>query len=492
MEVIRMAYNPYSAIKSITDYKKLWSDAGGDTEKQNQAASAAQKYYDELIKSGAGEVAAKLKNSDYSGAGKILDSYGTNNLQETRPMVTNVLAKYGITADPAKFAFNTGNKNVSYDGHNLGAADYVSSEGKSYYSPDKLNAGLQGYINTKGLTPVAAWGDMAKGEAGKNVNTSDILTADSVKGFDPNSDTAKAILDRYAALGVSAGNNDIAVGGADNGGNIDSFAAANANRQKAAFTDKGMTAAEGDFNNRLNNIMSAIGIKRTLTQDFFGNSETEKTGNINRDLGVMGATGNVLPQYANPYIDYKTGAVSDMDFQAAINAETDPVKINQLKEARAYKIKNSTDPAINKLPFDSWSTTPTQAVKSEDKVLAANVAAAQVKNDATVTAAAVKANAPAKPKTAAPAKPLTPAAEKTAAQNQMLTSMNDRNAYDENGNATSINDTADIVYVVRDNLKYNKASIINYLKQYMTENEASQWYQSQVDRNAKDVAAAEK
>ena len=101
--------------------------------------------------------------------------------------------------------------------------------------------------------------------------------------------------------------------------------------------------------------MSALGLSVGNTQNIFNNSETTKNNKVARDVSIMNTTGYISPEYSNnPYIG------GNFDFKAKIDELLkDPTKnvdeINQLKEARAMKIKNSSDPTINSLSYDGYT-----------------------------------------------------------------------------------------------------------------------------------------
>ena len=103
-------------------------------------------------------------------------------------------------------------------------------------------------------------------------------------------DEAKAILGKYDLSGLQAKDNEIAGGGANNGGNIDSFAAANALRQQSAFLNQGQMAVLNAHNAKLENIRGllsdmGVNINRVHTQNentegrLFNQGETAKTPN---------------------------------------------------------------------------------------------------------------------------------------------------------------------------------------------------------------------
>ena len=71
-----MAYNPYNAVKGITDEKAKYetTKAGGGTD-YNKYHSNAQSFYNELESNGYGDLAGELRSSDYMKSLDILGRY---------------------------------------------------------------------------------------------------------------------------------------------------------------------------------------------------------------------------------------------------------------------------------------------------------------------------------------------------------------------------------------------------------------------------------
>lgn len=200
-----MAYNPYNAAKQITDNKQKWANATAKGEDASAYESAAKQYYDELRGAGRDDVADKLQKSDAVQA-----------------------AEYLRQLSPSYDATPEGLQGKSDDVYKTGK-DYGADISKSY---DTV------YNN--------------------NINVDPTQT-----GY------GKSVMASYGAAADKAYSTALGSGANDNGGNVDSYAAANANRQKAAMLSQG----HGDILNYYN----AIAGRAT---DWAGGKASALSGNL--------------------------------------------------------------------------------------------------------------------------------------------------------------------------------------------------------------------
>ena len=259
-----MAYNPYSAINAIYNYKNEWNtaDASGDKTKKNKAAENAQVFYKQLRDNGYGDVADQLSAVDVSGAKYILDQYSTK---------------------------NSGVDNQAYS--------------TSMQSATDKNNKLAGYIDSDRNDVQGKYNDIY------NYANQDITKTDEYKS------TYNNLMGKYDLSAIQGRNNAVASGGASNGGNIDSYAAANAMRQQAAITAQGqqiahqagLDAANARVAN-VSNILNNLGVYNSSTYDamnqtiandagigqqYFENAETAKNNEVARLSEQANVTGYV-------------------------------------------------------------------------------------------------------------------------------------------------------------------------------------------------------
>lgn len=179
-----MAYNPFNAASGIVENKRKWANAKAKGEDTTPYEEGAAAYYKELRDNGRGDVADYLQKSDSITAGEYL--------KQLQP-------EYGVdTASIQK-------KSDNLYGVGVGTMDDIS---KTF---DKV------YDNNINVDPTSMG-------YGKNILSGYGIAADE------------------AYKGTLGGNAE------DNGGNVDSFAAANANRQKAAVLSQGYGDVLGYYN----------------------------------------------------------------------------------------------------------------------------------------------------------------------------------------------------------------------------------------------------
>lgn len=307
-----MAYNPYNAINAIYNYKKAWDTANksGDTQAKNKAAQNAQVFYNQLKNNGYGNVAKELSSLDVSGAKYILDQYS---------------------------AKNTGVDNQAYNTSMQGATD--------------KNNKLAGYIDSDRTDVQGKYNDIY------NYANQDITKTDEYKS------TYNNIMAKYDLSALQGRNNAVASGGASNGGNIDSYAAANALRQQASLMaqgqqiahQSGLEAANARVAN-VSNILNNLGVYNSGTYDamnktiandanigqqYFDNSETAKNNETARQeaySNISGVVGDKVTKWLNSNTWNADGSLVNYnkDFQASIDEleKTLNVTIDEKERAR--------------------------------------------------------------------------------------------------------------------------------------------------------------
>lgn len=305
-----MAYNPYSDIQSVYNAKVAWNKATTDEErqKQNEIATTARKNLEAY---GYGDVANQISASgaDATAARKIMEKYAPKTYTDTE-------------------LINKNNNEVN----------------------TKVNQ---------------LWGIQ---ENDRNTMAGKYNKLEDTAYSNPfTTDEAKAILAKYDLAGLQGRDNAVASGGASNGGNIDSYAAANAMRQQAALVNQGQMAVLDAHNNKINNVkgileslgvyqqnqdkgmQTTIGIQQEEGQRLFENDLAEKTTMAE----VTGYTPNewtiknddIYRQFLNPDGTFKTEK-EDVDIQALINrakASGDTETAKKLAVVRTRKILGNYD-----------------------------------------------------------------------------------------------------------------------------------------------------
>lgn len=353
-------YNAMEAVKRITGYKDQWhnADANGDQATKDSVAKKAQVYYKMLENSGYSDIAKALSNTNNVGAKKIYDDFMKNNTVPTTPTTTTPkdtsngveIVKSSMPETPADVNTITGKINDLYG---IQRSDRETMA-KKYDTLEDYNYNHDPFQDAKN----------------------------------------KSIMDKYIFKGKTASDNAVASGGASNGGNIDSYAAANANRQQLAFTNAGVNAvlaehgatierARGILNdlgvyqqNQDKGMQTTIGLQQGEEQRVFENDETSKNNQVDRDVKTSEVTGYVPESmsYANnPYLN-DDGTVIDPennDFslikhnaEEALKNETDPQRIADLKQT--IKWAEQARLIKTEMPeYSKWRNTTTAVAPDE-------------------------------------------------------------------------------------------------------------------------------
>ena len=267
-------YNPYSDVSEIYKLKGQWDSANkaGDTTKQNEIAAKAQAYYKNLRDNNYGDVADALTASNYQQAKSINDKWAKMSKTPTRDYLYTLGQSYGMSsADVDKLiGWDNQTGEVSFGGKKIGTPDAVV-DGVSYWSDTSvLDNAFKDYIGRTGTTRDKALAVNQENEslfAKYNDTYEDLIKTNPFK-----TDEAKAILAKYDLAGLQARDNAAASGGASNGGNIDSYAAANAMRQQASLVTQGQNAVLDAHQQKIDNVRGllsdmGVNIDRVYTQD---------------------------------------------------------------------------------------------------------------------------------------------------------------------------------------------------------------------------------
>ena len=281
------SYNPYSDIQSVYNAKVAWNNAKTDEERkrQNEIATAARKNLEAY---GYSDVANQISASgaDATAARKVLDKYAPTT-STTTTNVNNPAYNDRVTA--------ASNKNDVY-------FDTVKNDHSN--TNTKYNQ-IFNYANQ------------------------DVTQTDEYKSAFEN------IMPEYTLKAMQGRENEMASGAASNGGNIDSYAAANALRQQAALTAKGQSLAHQmgleTYNARVNNarnILSDLGVynsgvysamsdsinqDRGIANDVFNNEQTALNNEVARLSEQASVTGVVPTKWTydnNIYLN-SDGTVKD-------------------------------------------------------------------------------------------------------------------------------------------------------------------------------------
>ncbi len=353
-----MAYNPYNDINQIYKLKGQWNDANNnnDANKKNDIAKRAQEYYAKLRSNNYGDVADKLAGSNYDQSKIINNYYAKTGRTETRPYLYSVGNKFGLSQNDVdkliKYDNDTGE--ISFGGKSVGKPNAVVN-GTSYWSDTSvLDNAVNDYIARSGKSQPKS---MSVAQENDSLFKKYNQEYEDLKNTNPfTTEEAKSILAKYDLAGLQGRDNAAANGASSNGGNIDSFSAANALRQQSALINQGQQAVLSAYQQKLDharNLLSDMGVNidRVYNQD-----ETTKNNELSRDIAVSELTGKVHPNLRyndNPYFNKDGDLINEnIDYQSIIDTASEKLKnavnasekadleatIKYAKQARAHKV----------------------------------------------------------------------------------------------------------------------------------------------------------
>ena len=320
-----MAYNPYTDIKSIYDAKVAWQNATTDEERQrqNQIATAARK---------------KLADYGYTDIVNQVSAEGAD-----AAAVKKVLDNWAKVTDTTTGTYKTGVNNPAYNA-SMNSAMTKNDDTYNLMKSDHDN------VNSK-YNDIFAYANQ------------DITQTDEYKSAFDN------IMPSYSIKAMQGRDNEAASGAASNGGNVDSFAAANASRQQAALTAKGQALAHQmgleSYNARISNargILSDLGVYNSgvysamhdnvnndlnIANNVFNNEQTAKINDTSIKSQIASVTGLVPDEWVasnNMYLnddgtikdEYKEADFSNIMAEAKKTGNT--AAYNDAAVARYYKI----------------------------------------------------------------------------------------------------------------------------------------------------------
>lgn len=288
-----MAYNPYSAVNAIYKFKGQWDSASkaGDEAKKNEAAQKAQEYYKQLRNNGYSSVADELTAADLNSAKSINDYYAKKGRNPTRPYLYSLGKQYGLSQNEMDkiISWDNDTGEVSIGGKKVGKPDSVV-DGTSYWSDTTaLDNAFSDYIDRSGTTRSKT---AAVNQENENLFKKYNQEFEDLKNTNPfKTDEAKSILAKYDLAGLQGRDNEVASNAGSNGGNIDSFAAANALRQQSSLINQGQQAVLEAYQQKLDHAKSLLSDMGVNIDRVYNQDETSKNNDVARKSEVASVTG---------------------------------------------------------------------------------------------------------------------------------------------------------------------------------------------------------
>lgn len=361
--------SPYADIDATYNAKVAWTNATTDEERKKQEA-IANAARERLKANGYEDVANQISatGADVTATKAIRDKWAKMGKTATRDYLYTLGQSKGMSqSDIDKLiSWDNDTGEVSFGGKKIGTPDSVV-DGVSYWGDTSvLDSAFNDYISRSGYTQSdERLQEQHNNEIQSKINQNwGTIQSDRDKYYSEydkvsdyvNSDVTKTdeyksafdnIMPQYNLKAMQGRDNAVASGGASNGGNIDSYAAANALRQQTAITAQGQALAHQigleTYNARVNNaksILSDLGVyqqnswdamgnlidKQSVeSQRLFENGETAKNNEAARQevySGISGTVGDKVTKYLNSNIWNEDGSLvnPNQDFWAQMVA----------------------------------------------------------------------------------------------------------------------------------------------------------------------------
>lgn len=314
-------YNPYEDAKNILKYKGNYHTAKQMGTNYDQYKEAAKPYYQNLRFNGYGDLADQFEQSDFIKAQELFKGL-----------------KQDTTVDDY-------------------FADLYSKTAESQSTP-KISQAAEDMWNAWSSTNTTLNGNEIKYDRNGNVvsglNVDHYNTGRNQLGYLNNFDVTaqpyyQGIMNSFQLQGNNAARGEQATGAANNAGNIDSYAQANANRQQLAFTSKGLEAALAAANQNQQNW-------QTLYDSMTGH--LDNMGNQNA---------NVLNAYQNIY------STDSLERQNMLNTAAELAK---------QEMQSKIDKYLADVGYDQAVYTADKNLEGSKYGADANTLAAQIAADA--------------------------------------------------------------------------------------------------------------
>lgn len=321
-------YNPYEDAKNILKYKGNYHTAKQMGTNYDQYKEAAKPYYQNLRFNGYGDLADQFDKSDFIQAQELFKGL-----------------KPDTTVDDY---FSSVAANALDNASNPQRSQTAEDLWKAYQNNDSQYNTLFG-----NEIKYDSNGNVVSGLGVNHYNDGRKMW-DSFMNFDVTAQPYyQTIMDAYQLKGGNAARGEQASGAANNAGNIDSYAQANANRQQLAFTTAGIESALAAANQNQKNTLSAYG------------SVSDYLTNMGNQVNSRGS--DLLNAYQNIY------STDSLERQNALNAASDLAQ---------KEMQNKIDKYLADVGYDQAVYTANKNLEGSKYKADANTLAAQIAADA--------------------------------------------------------------------------------------------------------------
>lgn len=252
----------YNWVQGITDNKTMYDNSKFTLQDGNyqQYADLALPYYESLRAAGRSDIADYLNGSNTPQALEYLRSIGIEldpDQQDLNTIVNTLLTQPSQSLD-MNAVWQQSQPILDYiNGITQPDAQTQAANQQAMDNMNTLFSTIMGNNQQIGQDS-AALNELIKQYMGEQTARYDDLYNWLKNENFYESDTAKSIMDYYNAMGGKAADEATAEGIAQNAGNIDSYAAANALRQQLDFTNAGNAAVLNQYNAQAGNMLDTL------------------------------------------------------------------------------------------------------------------------------------------------------------------------------------------------------------------------------------------
>lgn len=319
-----MAYNPYTAIQKVYNAKVAYGNATTDEERKRQQ-ELAESARAELRRYGYSDIADAVSadGATADAVKKYMGTYAKTGKTATRPYLYSLGQSYGLSnADVDKIiGWDSDTGELSIGGKKVGAPD-AEYDGVSYWNDTSvLDNAFSDYATRSGLTRSK---ELAVNQENENLFKMYKQEYDDLKNTNPfTTEEAKAILAKFDMSGLKARESETASGAGSNGGNIDSFAAANAMRQQSELINQGQMTVLSAHQQKLDHARALLSDMGVNIDRVYNQDETSKNNAVSRDVAISEVTGystdSQLKASSSLWNADGSLADTDLDYQSKIN-----------------------------------------------------------------------------------------------------------------------------------------------------------------------------
>lgn len=425
-------YNPYGDLKAVVGYKADWHTAKQLGQDPNQYYQTAAPHYKNMVDNGYESLAQQLSDMDYIQAKGLLGNYKPDDEIEFNnyvdgmtgqgsPTVQDNARAYG--ADPSTqklldMAVGAGQEYQNFQNQARDIATGAVSTQPSDTVSNMLGAWQSGNDRLNGAIRYDENGNVISGLNTEHYNIGR-NQLDYINNFDVTKQPYyQGIMDQYKLGGYNAAQGAYADGSANNGGNIDSYAAANANRQQLAFTTAGQQAALAaaqqnatNWQNLYSQMSQDLNNQGVLNANTLQQAAQMYSVDAQERMNALDVAGAMQQQaMANAIQGYLGNIQADMqkygiDAETAMNRENNKAALEQITaQLAAQERMNTENNETTRLGYASQERMNTENNQTQrygydtNRDIAginanAQLGVAGINRDATLGAAGINANA---------------------------------------------------------------------------------------------------